>query len=61
MSALWKFDFQKKKKIHFSGENDLNCKQTKTNNKKKMNITFSLGKWKQEQAVDPFGSPKVVY
>ena len=50
MSAILKFDFQKRKQLRFSEVNYLNY------NKKDpiMHVKFSLKQGKQEQAVDPF-------
>ena len=55
MGAILKFDFQKRKQLHFSEENYLNY--TKKTQFCIMTITFSLNKEKQGHAVDPFGSP----
>ena len=55
MSAILKFDFQKRKQLHFLAENYLNY--TKETQFYKMTITFSLNKGKQEHEVDPFGFP----
>ena len=55
MSAILKFDFQKRKQLYFSEENYLNY--TKKDTVLHVSITFSLKQGKQEQAVDPFGCP----
>ena len=55
MSAILKFDFQKKKTITFSEVNYLNY--TKKDPILHAATTFSLYQLKQEQAMDPFHTP----
>ena len=52
MSAILKFDFQKRKQLRFSEVNYLNY--TKRPNFACDNYIFPYNKGKQEQAVDPF-------
>ena len=52
MSAILKFDFQKRKQLRFSEVNYLNY--TKRPNFACDNYIFPKNKGKQEQAVDPF-------
>ena len=52
MSAILKFDFQKRKQLRFSEVNYLNY--TKKIQFCMWQLQFPLNKGKQEQAVDPF-------
>ena len=55
MSAILKFDFQKRKQLRFSEVNYLN--QTKKTQFYMWQLHFPLNKGKQEQAMDPFHTP----
>ena len=55
MSAILKFDFQKRDQLRFSGVNYLNY--TKTTQFCMWQLHFPLNKGKQEQAMDPFHIP----
>ena len=55
MSAILKFDFQKRKQLRFSEVNCLNY--TKMTQFCMRQLQFSYNKGKQEQAVDPFQTP----
>ena len=55
MSAILKFDFQKREQLGFSEVNYLNY--TKKHPILHVAATFSLNKGKQEQAMDPFHTP----
>ena len=55
MSAILKFDFQKRKQLCFSVVNYLNY--TKKDPILHVATTFFLNKGKQEQAMDPFHIP----
>ena len=52
MSAILKFDFQKREQLGFSEVNYLNY--TKKTQFCMWQLHFPLSKWKQEQAIDPF-------
>ena len=53
MSAILKFDFQKREQLRFSEVNYLNY----TKKKKKNCMWLPKNKGKQEQAMDPFHTP----
>ena len=55
MSAILKFDFQKREQLRFSEVSYLNY--SKKDPILHMATTFSLNKGKQEQAMDPFHTP----
>ena len=55
MSAILKFDFQKREQLHFSEVNYLNY--TKKTKFCMWELHFPLNKGKQEQAMDPFQTP----
>ena len=52
MSAILKFDFQKRKQLHFSEENYLNI--TKKTKFFMWQLHFPKNKGKQEQALEPW-------
>ena len=55
MSAILKFDFQKKEQLRFSEGNYLNY--TKKTQFCMWQLNFPYNKGKQEQAMDPFHTP----
>ena len=55
MSAILKFDFQKRKQLRFSEENYINY--TKKAQFCMWQLCFPLNKGKQEQRVYPFPTP----
>ena len=57
MSAILKFDFQKREQLRFSEVNYLNYTKNTQFCMWQLYLPFTLNKGKQEQAIDPFHTP----
>ena len=57
MSAILKFDFQKRKQLRFSEVKYLNYTKTAQFCMWQLHFFLKQGETKQEQAVDPFHTP----
>ena len=57
MSAILKFDFQKREQLRFSEVNYLNYKKKDPILHMATTLSFSLKQGKQKQAMDPFHTP----